>query len=266
MRILDSIYLPARVKPTTGERYVNCRDRTDTALTCNRLLAALPDKELDRLGNHLEFVYLENGKEVCGEDEKPLYVYFPTTSIVAMLHRREDGSALEIGAVGCEGAVGAATFLEKGVFGSAIVQFEGGAYRANIAETDEIFHQQGYLQSLLMRYTWTFLSQVLRGSMSGRHWSVEQRLTCWLLERLDRLPTNELKMTQEMVAGMLDVRRESITESIGTLRRKGIIRCRRGSITVLDRDELEHLSGECYRTKHAAKPCSGQRCAGACCG
>lgn len=251
MRISDSTCLPAQTKPRTSRKYANCHGRLNPAFARNRLLAALPETELDRLCGHLEFVYLESGKEICGKEEKMGQIYFPTTSIVAMLYRREDGSALEIGAIGCEGVVGATTFVEKGAFGSAIVQFAGGAYRANIAAIDDIFHDEGHLQPLLMRYMWSFLSQVLHGSTNRRHWSVEQRLACWLLERLDRLPTNELKMTHEMVAGMLDVRRESITESIGKLRQKGFILCSRGCIIVLDRAGLERLSGECYRTKHA---------------
>jgi CRP-like cAMP-binding protein len=145
--------------------------------------------------------------------------------------------------------VGAGTFLERGTFGTAIVQFEGGAYRADIAAIEDICRQGEHLQPLMLRYMWTFLSRVLQSAAGDRHWSVEQRLSCWLLERLDRLPTNELKMTQEMIAGMLGVRRESITEAIGKLRRSGVVRCRRGSITVLDREELELLSGECYRGK-----------------
>ncbi len=248
MRALDA--LPRSERETSmGSTQFTVPRNVSAVATCNRLLAALPDKEMNRLYDHLEFVYLESGREVCREDEKSIHVYFPTTAIVAMLHRRADGSALEIGAVGCEGMVGAATFLERGTFGTAVVQFEGGAYRADTAAIEDLCHQGGHLQPLMLRYTWTFLSRVLQSSANDRHWSVEQRLSCWLLERLDRLPTNELKMTQEMIAAMLGVRRESVTEAIGKMRRDGVVRCRRGSITVLDRGELETRSGECYLGK-----------------
>lgn len=248
MRVFPSISSPAE-QSIANANYVNNRNRANAAFVCNHLLAALPDEELDQLGDHLKFVYLEAGTEVCGEDGKSPHVYFPTTAIIAMLHRMVDGTTLEIGAIGCEGMVGASAFHDKGGFGTAIVQFEGGAYRADLCTIENLCRQGGQLQSLLMHYTWAFLSQVLRSSMSSRHYSVEQRLSCWLLERLDRLPTNELKMTQEVIAGMLGVRRESITESIGKLREKGMVHCRRGSITVLDRDSLEQFSGECYQGK-----------------
>lgn len=246
MRVFASTANHALSQPIVGMGYASDRHGVSSAFVCNSILGALPEKEMMLLSDHLEFVYLESGREVCQAGQDFTHVYFPTTAIIAMLLRTADGAAIEMGAIGREGVVGTSAFCDKGAMGTAIVQFAGGAYRVKASVLEEICREGESLQPLLMRYTWSFLSHVLQSSMSGRLWTIEQRLSCWLLERLDRLSTNELKTTQEMIAGMLGVRRESITESIGKLRKKGMVRCRRGSITVLDRGRLERFSGECY--------------------
>jgi len=175
------------------------------------------------------------------------YVYFPTTSIVSLLYVMEDGASAEIAVVGNEGVVGIALFMGGETTPSrAVVQSAGYAYRlrANVLKTE--FGRGGNLQHLLLRYTQALITQMAQTAVCNRHHSVEQQLCRWLLLSLDRLPSNELTMTQELIANMLGVRREGVTEAAGKLQAEGLIQYSRGKITVLDRLHLEARVCECY--------------------
>jgi len=207
----------------------------------NKLLTALPQDEYLRLLGHLEFVYLADGKELCRDGEKSLYVYFPTTMIVALQHEMRDGSVVEIGVIGREGMVGAHAFFDGCACGTATVQFAGGAYRTKSAELVELCQSSKVLRCLLMQYSWTFLFEAAKKFALAHRCSIDQRLSRWLLERLDRLTVSELKITHKAIASMLGVRRESVTQAMGKLQDAGLVRCRRGAVTILDRTRLECL-------------------------
>jgi CRP-like cAMP-binding protein len=175
------------------------------------------------------------------------YVYFPTTSIVSLLYVMEDGASAEIAVVGNEGMVGVALFMGGETTPSrAVVQSAGHAYRLKGQLLKEEFHRAAALQHLLLRYTQALLTQMAQTAVCNRHHSVDQQLCRWLLLSLDRLPSNKLTMTQELIANMLGVRREGVTEAAGKLQKAGVISYRRGHIKVLDRAKLEKLSCECY--------------------
>jgi CRP-like cAMP-binding protein len=213
----------------------------------NHLLAKLPAANYERLVPYLEQVPLELGRAVYESGREQEYVYFPTTSIVSLLYVMEDGSSAEIAVVGNEGVVGISLFMGGETTPSrAVVQSAGYGYRlrANVLKTE--FGQGGDLQHLLLRYTQALITQMAQTAVCNRHHAVEQQLCRWLLLSLDRLPSNELTMTQELIANMLGVRREGVTEAAGKLQAQGLIHYSRGKITVLDRPKLEARVCECY--------------------
>jgi CRP-like cAMP-binding protein len=176
------------------------------------------------------------------------HVYFPTTAIVSLLYVMESGSSAEIAGVGNEGVLGISLFMGGDTTpSSAVVQIAGHGYRLKGRLLKEEFNRAGLMQRLLLRYTQALVTQMFQTAACNRHHSIEQQLCRWLLLILDRLPSNELVMTQEMVANALGVRREGITEAAGNLQRAGVISYRRGHITVLKRSGLEAGACECYR-------------------
>ncbi len=213
----------------------------------NELLAALPRAVLESLFDHLELFTLPFGKELFEYGGKLDHVYFPTTAIVSLLYVMEDGATTEIAVVGHEGVVGVSLFAGERAMCSAVVQSAGHGYRLRAQHLRAAFNQGGALPALLMRYNTALFAQMAQNAVGGRHSSIEQKLCRWLLDRLDRSPSNELKVTQEMIAIMLGVRRESITAAAGKLQEDGLIAYRRGNITVLDRSGLERYAGECYK-------------------
>jgi CRP-like cAMP-binding protein len=213
----------------------------------NELLAALPRAALETLFEHLELIELPFGKELF-EYGSPLdYVYFPTNAIVSLLYVMEDGATTEIAVVGHEGVVGVSLVAGERAMCGAVVQSAGYGYRLRTQYLREAFNAGGALPQLLMRYTNALFAQMAQNAVGGRHSSIEQKLCRWLLDRLDRSPSNELKVTQELISIMLGVRRESITAAAGKLQDEGLIHYRRGNITVLDRLGLERYAGECYK-------------------
>ena len=213
----------------------------------NHLLAALPAAEFERLAPHLELVPMLLGESLYEPGGQLQHVYFPTTAIVSLLYVLESGSSAEIAGVGNEGIVGISLFMGGDTTpSSAVVQTAGHGYRLPGRLLKEEFNRAGLMQRLLLRYTQALLTQMCQTAACNRHHSIEQQLCRWLLLTLDRLPSNELVMTQELVASALGVRREGITEAAGKLQRAGVIRYRRGHITVLERSGLEAGACECY--------------------
>ena len=213
----------------------------------NYLLAALSAVDLAHLIAHLELVALPLGKMLYEPDEQLQHAYFPTTAIVSLHYVMASGAASETAGVGNEGVVGTSLFLGGATTpSSAVVQTAGHAYRMDRRLLMQEFNRAGLMQRLLLRYTQALLTQMAQTAACNRHHTVEQQLCRWLLLTLDRLPSNELTMTQELIANMLGVRREGITEAAGKLQRTGFISYRRGHITVLDRLGLEKNTCECY--------------------
>ncbi|MTW21113.1 Crp/Fnr family transcriptional regulator [Allochromatium palmeri] len=218
----------------------------------NQLLAALPDCEFERLSAALELVQLPLGMALYEPGMELDHVYFPTTSIVSLLYVMENGASAEIAVAGNEGIVGIAVFMGGGtVQNRAVVQSAGHAYRLKGRALKQEFarvggRRHGTLQPLLLRYTMSLLAQMAQTAVCNRHHTVDQQLCRWLLLSLDRLPGNELHMTQELIANMLGVRREGVTEAAGKLQSAGLIHYSRGHITVLDRPGLESRVCECY--------------------
>ena len=213
----------------------------------NHLLAALPTAEFERIAPHLELIAMPLGEVLYESSGQLQHVYFPTTAIVSMHYVMENGASSEIAGVGNEGVLGISLFMGGNTTPSrAIVQTAGHGYRLQARLLMEEFNRGGVLQHLLLRYTQALMTQVSQTAVCNRHHAVEQQLCRWLLLTLDRLPSNELTMTQELIASMLGVRREGITEAAGRLQQAGCIRYRRGHITVLDRSGLEARVCECY--------------------
>lgn len=213
----------------------------------NRLLAALSPAERERLHPQLRLVKLPLGKALYESGDFLRYVYFPVDSIVSLLYVLESGASAEISVVGNEGLIGVALFMGGETTPSrAIVQSAGHAYRLDGQRMKDEFHRNGGLQILLLRYTQSLITQMAQTAVCNRHHTVDQQLCRWLLLSLDRLPSNELVMTQELIANMLGVRREGVTEAAGKLQKLGAIAYSRGRITVLDRPMIEGLSCECY--------------------
>lgn len=213
----------------------------------NHLLAALPTAEYDALVAHLELVPLLLGQMLYEPDRQLQHAYFPTTAIVSLHYVMESGASAETAGVGNEGVVGISLFMGGNTTpSSAVVQTAGHAYRLERQRLKQAFDQGGLLQKILLRYTQALMTQMAQTAVCNRHHSLEQQLCRWLLLTLDRLPGNELIMTQELVASMLGVRREGITEAAGNLQRAGLISYRRGHIAVLDRQGLEQHTCECY--------------------
>lgn len=213
----------------------------------NHLLAALPQADFEPLAAHLELVPMPLGQMLYEPGTQLRHAYFPTTSIVSLHYVTESGASAETAGVGNEGIVGVSLFMGgETTSSSAVVQTSGQAYRLDRHVLLQEFNQAGFLQRLLLRYTQALMTQMAQTATCNRHHSVEQQLCRWLLLTLDRLPSREFVMTQELVASMLGVRRESVTEAAGRLQTAGYIRYRRGHIAVLDRAGLETRVCECY--------------------
>jgi CRP-like cAMP-binding protein len=213
----------------------------------NRLLEAFPPAERERLYPLLEVVPMPLGKVLYESGDLMRHVYFPTDSIVSLLYVLADGASAEISVVGNEGVIGIALFMGGDTTPSrAIVQSAGFAFRLAAQLLKDEFHRSGEVQLLLLRYTQALITQMAQTAVCNRHHSVDQQLCRWLLLSLDRLASNQLVMTQELIANMLGVRREGVTEAAGKLHKLGVIRYARGRITVLNRSKLEELCCECY--------------------
>ncbi len=213
----------------------------------NQLLAALPMPERERIYPHLQRVPMPLGKVVCEPGHVLRHVYFPIDCIISFLYLMKDGASTEVAVVGNEGLVGIALFTggEKSR-SRAVVQSAGSAYRMVGKRFKEEFHQDGEMQALLLRYTQALLTQIAQTAACNRHHTLDQQLCRALLAYLDRLPTNQLKMTQELLSNMLGVRREGVNSAAARLQSLGAIRYSRGQITVLDRSKLEDECCECY--------------------
>jgi len=213
----------------------------------NGLLAALSAVELKRIRRQLELVDLPLGKILYEPGRLLEHVYFPVDCIISLLYVLENGASAEIAVVGNEGVVGISLFMGGETTPSrAIVQSAGAAYRLPAAKMMAEFTRGGTIQHLLLRYTQALITQMTQTAVCNRHHTVDQQLCRWLLLSIDRLASPELRMTQELIANMLGVRREGVTEAAGKLQHAGVISYRRGHIKVLDRTKLERLSCECY--------------------
>jgi CRP-like cAMP-binding protein len=213
----------------------------------NQLLAALPAAEFERLARYLERVPMRLGEMLYEPGEQLQHAYFPVSSIVSLHYVMETGASASVAGVGNEGMVGISLFMGGDTTpSSAVVQTAGVAYRLERRWLKQEFERSGALQHLLLRYTQALMTQMTQTAVCNRHHSVEQQLCRWLLVTLDRIPSGEIVMTQELVAGMLGVRREGITEAAGRLQDAGVIRYRRGHIAVLERAGLETRVCECY--------------------
>ena len=213
----------------------------------NHLLAALSSASYERLLPHLDLVRLPLGWAVYESGSPQGYEYFPTTSIVSLLYVMQDRSSAEIAVVGNEGVVGIALFMGGETTPSrAVVQSAGYGYRLGASVLKREFALGGELQHLALRYTQALITQMAQTAVCNRHHSVDQQLCRWLLLSMDRLPGDELRMTQELIANMLGVRREGVTAAAGKLQAAGLIHYSHGKITVLDRPKLEARVCECY--------------------
>jgi len=213
----------------------------------NRLLAALPEAEFARLAPKLGLVALPLGEMLYEPGEQLQHAYFPVSAIVSLHYVMASGASASVAGVGNEGVVGISLFMGgESTPSSAVVQTAGQAYRLERRALKQEFDRCGAMQRLLLRYTQALMAQMTQTAVCNRHHSVEQQLCRWLLTTLDRIPSGEFAMTQELVAGMLGVRREGITEAAGRLQQAGFIRYRRGHLAVLERAGLEARSCECY--------------------
>jgi CRP-like cAMP-binding protein len=213
----------------------------------NHLLAALSPDVCARLFPYLELVPMKLGKALYESGDQLAHVYFPTDSIVSLLYVMENGASAEISVVGNEGLVGVALFMGgESTPSRAVVQSGGHAFRLTGNRIKEEFARHGELLDLMLRYTQALITQMAQTAVCNRHHTIDQQLCRWLLLSLDRLPSNLLVMTQELIANMLGVRREGVTEAAGRLQDLGVISYKRGHITVLDRSRLEELTCECY--------------------
>jgi CRP-like cAMP-binding protein len=213
----------------------------------NRLLASLPEAEWARWAPHLEPVDMPLGKVLYESGSRLSHVYFPTTSIVSLLYVMEDGASAEIAVVGNEGIVGISLFMGgESTPSRALVQSAGKGFRLKADLMLQEFNRAGPVLHLLLRYTQALITQMAQTAVCNRHHSLDQQLCRWLLLSLDRLHSEKLVMTQELIANMLGVRREGVTEAAGHLQRAGLIQYRRGHIVVLDRAGLERRTCECY--------------------
>ena len=212
----------------------------------NHLLAALPAEDYARLLPDLDLVSMPLGEALYESGGLLQHVYFPTTSIVSLLYVMEDGASAEIAVVGNEGILGVSLFMGGETTPSrAVVQSAGHGYRLKAQLLKNEFNRAGPALHLLLRYTQALITQMAQTAVCNRYHSVEQQLCRWLLLSLDRLNSNELNMTQELIANMLGVRREGVTEAAGKLQRAGLIRYGRGRITIIDRPRLEQEVCEC---------------------
>lgn len=221
-------------RPTTGPRQ-------------NQLLAALPAAEWARWQPHLERIELETGQVLCESGATPRYAIFPTTAIVSLLHITQDGGSAEVAVVGNDGVVGISLFMGGNATpGRAVVQSAGQGYRLRAQAVREEVDCTGPVLRTLLRYTHALIAQVAQTALCNRFHSIDQQLCRRLLLGLDRSPSDELLMTQELVASLLGVRREGVTAAALKLQQAGVIRYARGHIAVLDRARLEQRTCECY--------------------
>lgn len=218
----------------------------------NQLLACLPSAEWERWKPQLELVDLPLGKVLYESGEQLTHVHFPASGIVSLLYVLDSGASAEIAVVGNEGVVGIAIFMGGGSTPNrAVVQSAGTAFRLPAAAVKTEFERTGPVMHLMLRYTQALITQMSQTAVCNRHHSLDQQLCRWLLLSLDRLPGNQLVMTQELISNMLGVRREGVTEAALKLQSAGLIRYVRGRITVLDRPKLELRTCECYQVvKH----------------
>jgi CRP-like cAMP-binding protein len=214
----------------------------------NMLLAALPGEEYKHILPYLDPTSFSFGESVCEPGEQPYYAYFPTTSIVSLVHTMINGDSAEMGMVGNEGLIGITLFMggETGP-NRTIVRQAGGAIRMKASAFREEFRRGASFQRLLLRYTHALLTQISQKAVCNGLHSIEQRLACWLLMTHDRVGSEKLQVTQELVSNLLGVSREGVSLTTGSLRNKGVIVSKRGFITVLDRAGLEAAACECYR-------------------
>jgi len=220
---------------------------TPTDPRANQLLAALPDSEWLRWQPHLEQVTMPLGQVLYEPGATLGHVYFPTNSIVSLLYVMSNGASAEIAVVGYEGIVGISLFMGgESTPSRAVVQSAGEGFRLRAQMMKDEFNRAGPVLHLLLRYTQALITQMAQTAVCNRHHSLDQQLCRWLLLSLDRLQDNELVMTQELIANMLGVRREGVTEAAGKLQAAGLIHYSRGKITVLDRPKLEQRVCECY--------------------
>lgn len=218
-----------------------------TAPEQNRLLAALPDSSKERIFPRLTLIELNLGDVIYESGQSIEFVYFPTNCIISLLYVMLNGASAEISVVGNEGMAGIAVFMGGDSTPSrSIVQSRGFAYRMPSKELKAEFNNHADVRVLMLRYTQALITQMSQTAVCNRHHSIDQQLCRWLLLSLDRLPDNRLTMTQELIANMLGVRREGVTEAAGKLQKLGVIEYHRGHITVIDRSRLEALSCECY--------------------
>ncbi len=214
----------------------------------NHLLAAMPAGDFARIAAHLELIPMKLGDVLYEPGTRLRHVYFPTTAIVSLLYVMENGASAEIAIVGNDGILGISLFMGgESTPSRAIVQSAGHGFRLRAQLLKDEFGRFGSTLHLLLRYTQALITQMAQTAVCNRHHSVDQQLCRWLLLSLDRLSSNELAMTQELIANMLGVRREGVTEAAGKLQDAGLIQYRRGRIIVLDRAGLEARSCECYR-------------------
>ncbi len=215
--------------------------------SANRLLGAFSRAERARIYPHLQLAQMPLGKVICESGGTLRHVYFPVNCIISLLYVLEDGASAEIALVGHEGLVGVSLFMGGDTTPSrAVVQSAGCAYRLPARMLQDEFHADTTIQSLFLRYTQALITQMSQTAVCNRHHSVDQQLRRWLLLSLDCLEGDKLSMTQELIANMLGVRREGVTEAAGKLQNRGVIHYRRGQITVVDRPKLEALCCECY--------------------
>ncbi|HEX8884464.1 MAG TPA: Crp/Fnr family transcriptional regulator, partial [Noviherbaspirillum sp.] len=213
----------------------------------NQLLNALPKEDFERLLPHLEFISMPFDMTVCEAETQMNHVYFLTSSVVSLLYETRDGASAEIAVIGNEGIVGVTLFMGGGASPNrAVVKSAGYGFRLKASVFMEEFRRGGALQQSLLRYTNALIAQMSHTAVCNRHHNVMQQLCRWLLLTLDRLPSNEMAVSQGLIATMLGVRRESVTEAAGKLQDEGMIQYRRGHITVMDRVGLESRACECY--------------------
>jgi CRP-like cAMP-binding protein len=220
---------------------------TTPSPTQNLLLAALPSKDYERLLPQLELVDLELGHPLYESGGHMRHVYFPVEGIVSLLYVTQGGNSAELAVVGCEGMIGVSLFMGgETTPNRAVVQSACKAYRLPAQALKAHFAEGGALQLILLKFTQALITQISQTAVCNLHHSVDQQLCRWLLLSLDRLSENKLQMTQELIANMLGVRRQGVTQSAGKLEREGLISYSRGLITVLDRPALERRACECY--------------------
>ena len=216
--------------------------------TENRLLAMLPQEEYERILPHLSHVSFSLGEVVYESGGRMSYIYFPTNAVVSLLYMMENGSSAEMGMAGKDGVVGIALFMGGGTMPNrAVVQSAGGAFRMRAQVLQDEFARGGAFQRLLLRYTQALITQMSQTAVCNRLHEIEQQLCRWLLLSHDRLDSDELVMTQELIANMLGVRREGVTTAAGRLQEQGLISYVRGRIRILDRGGLEAAACECYK-------------------